>query len=124
MKNYLPNIKSFVITVKSLINSLYKLVGLEGIVWISALIYLATYSNYNQNHFTICPLSNLGIDNCPGCGLGRSVSMVLHGQFLHSFDFHWLGIPALIIILFRIFKLIRNNFNHYFKPINKGANHA
>lgn len=124
MENYLPNIKPFILQIRRITISTYKLFGLEGIVWITALIYLATFNNYNEQHFTICPLSNMGIENCPGCGLGRSVSVVLHGHFLESFNFHWFGIPALIIILFRIFQLIRNNFNLNFKPINKGVNHA
>ncbi|WP_290664271.1 DUF2752 domain-containing protein [Ignavibacterium sp.] len=118
------NIKSLTLLLKNRIILFYKLLSLEGIIWTVSLIYLASTSNYSESHFTICPLSNLGLENCPGCGLGRSVSMVLHGHLFESFDFHWLGIPALVIILSRLLQLIRNNFNLYFKPINKGVDHA
>lgn len=124
MNNYLLNIKSFILRLKSWIFLLYKLLTLEGVIWLISLIYLATVSNNSEQHFTICPLSNLGFQHCPGCSLGRAVSMILQGDIIHSFDFHWLGIPALIIILYRISQLIRNNFSIYFKPINKGVNHA
>lgn len=124
MNSYLLNIKSFILQQKNKIILFYKLLSFEGIVWFVSLIYLATLSNNIEQHFTFCPLSNLGFEHCPGCGLGKSVSLILHGHFIESFDFHWLGIPALIIILFRIFQLIRNNSKLYFKPIKKGENHA
>lgn len=124
MNSYLLNIKSFILQLKNQTILFYKLLSLEGIVWLVSLIYLATLSNSTEQHFTICPLSNLGFEHCPGCGLGKSVSLILHGHFIESFDFHWLGIPALLIIVYRISQLIRNNFNLYFKPINKGENHA
>lgn len=118
------NTKSFILKLKNKIILFYKILSLEGIVWLVSLIYLATLSNNIEQHFTFCPLSNLGFEHCPGCGLGRSISMILHGHFIESFDFHWLGIPALLIIVYRISQLIRNNFNLYFKPIIKGENHA
>lgn len=124
MNSYLLNIKSFILQQKNQIILFYKLLSLEGIVWLVSLIYLATLSDTTEQHFTICPLSNLGIEHCPGCGLGKSVSLILHGHFIESFDFHWLGIPALLIIVYRISQLIRNNSKLYFKPIKKGVNHA
>lgn len=119
MNGYLLNIKFLIIRLKSWTILFYKLLSLEGIFWVVSLIYLSTISDFSEQHFTICPLSNLGIEHCPGCGLGRSISMILHGNIFQSFDFHWLGIPALIIILLRIFQLIKNNFSIYFKPIKK-----
>lgn len=124
MKYLLLNIKSFFSRIKKKLKSLYKLIGLEGLIWLSSIVYLFTLSDYDKNHFTICPLSNLGIDYCPGCGLGRSVSMVLYGNFIESIEYHWFGIPAILIILLRIFQLVRNNFNLYFNSKNKGVNHA
>lgn len=124
MKNYLPNIKTIIGFIHSKLSDVYKLLGLEGIIWIVSLIYLASFTESNQQHFTICPLSNLGFDYCPGCGLGKSISLILHGNIFESFDFHLLGIPALIIILFRISQLIKINYLIHFKTLNKGVNHA
>lgn len=124
MKNYLPNIKAIPKFIYSKLSAVYKLLSLEGIIWIVSLIYLASLTNSNQSHFTICPLSNLGFEHCPGCGLGKSISLILHGKIFESFELHLLGIPALIIILFRIIQLIKINFQIHFKPLNKGVNHA
>ena len=124
MKNYLPNIKTIIGFIHSKLSDVYKLLGLEGIIWIVSLIYLASFTESNQQHFTICPLSNLGFEHCPGCGLGKSISLILHGNIFESFDFHLLGIPALIIILFRISQLIKINYLIHFKSLNKGVNHA
>jgi hypothetical protein len=50
----------------------------------------------------------MGIDNCPGCGLGKSISMIFHGDIIGSFNTHPLGIPALLLIVKRIYQLIKN----------------
>ncbi|HEX8376901.1 MAG TPA: DUF2752 domain-containing protein [Pedobacter sp.] len=85
--------------------------------WITALIFLA-FINPQEHHFSLCPLENLSISWCPGCGLGRSVSCILRGEFSASFSYHWFGFPAVAILLSRIFTLSKNTVilsdqNHY-----------
>jgi Protein of unknown function (DUF2752) len=84
---------------------------LEGYIWMAALIFL-TFINADSTHFTFCPFHNLGIDFCPGCGLGRSIHYLLHFEFIKSFHAHPLGGFALIIILHRIFTLIKNSIKY------------
>jgi len=92
--------------------------SLELIFWITALILLGI-SNAHEHHFTLCPLANLGFtDWCPGCGLGRSISHILHGEFTDSFSEHWFGFPALTIILFRMYTLIKKRKQYKISPIN------
>lgn len=80
---------------------------LELFFWITALVLLAA-TNAHEHHFTLCPLANLGFENwCPGCGLGRSISHILHGELTESFSEHWFGLPALLIILYRIYTLTK-----------------
>ena len=86
-----------------------RLIGLEGFIWIAALIYFAFFVNPFETHFTICPLSNAGFEHCPGCGLGNSISLFFHGYFIESFNTHILGIPALLIIFHRIYSIIKFN---------------
>jgi len=81
--------------------------NLELLIWIGSLIFLFfSYHSDSSYHFTICPLSLSGIKYCPGCGLGKSISALLNGDFRQSLQYHYLGIPALIIILMRIKSLI------------------
>lgn len=110
MINYTSNINS--VENNSLLYKIFnsiKLIGFEGFIWIVALLYFAFFVNPNSTHFTICPLSNLGFEHCPGCGLGNSIALIFRGKFSQSFDTHILGIPALLIILHRIYSII--NFN-------------
>ena len=88
-----------------------KIVGLEGFIWTFSLIYLAFYNLPFNPHFTICPLSNIGFDHCPGGGLGNSISLIFNGHLAGSVKTHILGIPALLIIISRIFTIIRFNLN-------------
>ena len=83
----------------------FKNLRLELIFWIAALIALAT-NNPIDHHFTLCPLAILGFEVwCPGCGLGRSISYLFQGEFALSVHQHWLGIPAVGIIFYRIYQL-------------------
>ena len=84
-------------------------VGFEATIWILGLFYLIVVNNPVKSHFSICPLSNLGFDFCPGCGLGNSISYFFKGDFLLSFNSHPLGILAIVILTFRIFIIIKNN---------------
>ena len=83
----------------------------ESLFWLSALLYLAVINPYEPRHISFCLFSLAGIENCPGCGLGKSISMIFHGNFIDSFNSHPLGLPALILISQRIFKLVINTIN-------------
>lgn len=98
-----------------IIKKYFNLIGLEALIWIVGLLYLAFFSPVDQTHFTICPLANAGFEYCPGCGLGHSITQFLHGRFLQSFQTHPLGFFALIIIIHRIFTLIIKNIINYKK---------
>lgn len=87
---------------------LYWRIGLETLIWVTALGYLVIHSPYTQTEFTICPLRNLGFHYCPGCGLGRAVSFLLHGDVVRSVQTHILGIPATIMLFCRTFSLLNN----------------
>ena len=85
----------------------------ELLFWVAALLLLATTSTSSltaHQDFSFCPLANLGITWCPGCGIGRSISLLLHGQLQESLSMHWFGIPALLILLYRIFILFKQLF--------------
>jgi len=85
------------------------MLGLEGIIWIAGFVYLAFFSNPGQSHFTICPLAHLGINYCPGCGLGNSISYIFRGEIINSISAHPLGLAAILVISFRIIELTLKN---------------
>jgi hypothetical protein len=97
----------------SKITGLWSLLGFEASVWIVGLLYLAFIHSPGEAHFSICPLANIGVDFCPGCGLGNSITYLFNGDFVSSFNSHPLGIFALIVISKRIFSLIKNNWRRY-----------
>jgi len=89
----------------------FKKYDFEALFWLVAMLYLTFINPYAPKHLDFCLFSLLGIENCPGCGLGKSISMLFHGDFVASFNAHPLGIPAIILILKRIYKLIKNKIN-------------
>jgi len=99
--------------VSKLVSLILKLIGLEATIWIFGLVYLVFINDPQSIHFTICPLANLGIDFCPGCGLGNSISYLFQGEMSASIHAHPLGIFALIIITMRIITIIKNNRRMY-----------
>jgi hypothetical protein len=86
-----------------------KFLGFEGTIWVLALFYLAFFVNPGETHLTICPLANIGIDYCPGCGLGNSISYIFNGEIINSFNSHPLGLLAVSIILYRIISIYLKN---------------
>lgn len=82
-------------------------ISIEAVLWTIALLYLLFINPYEVQKFTLCPFHNMGIEYCPGCGLGRSISFLYHGDFIHSLKTHPLGIAAFILILLRIIQLTK-----------------
>jgi hypothetical protein len=109
----ITNEKSFLVLFLIKIKKYWKLTGLETLIWTIGLLFLIFIHHPGEAHFTICPLSNLGVEFCPGCGLGNSISYLFRGDFISSIHSHPLGIFALIIITLRIFTIIKNNWRRY-----------
>jgi hypothetical protein len=80
----------------------------ELMFWILSIVFLALMSPGTAPHLSLCIFKFFGITFCPGCGLGHSISHFFHGNIQASFSSHPLGIFAVIIILFRIYKLLQN----------------
>ncbi len=80
--------------------------------WITSLVLLAFMDPKTDIHYSFCLFKFMGLKFCPGCGLGHSISFLFHGQLKNSFSAHPLGVFAVLIILFRIFRL---TFLHHFK---------
>lgn len=79
--------------------------------WIASLSMLAMMPSGNDAHFSLCVFKLMGINWCPGCGLGHSINYLFHGNIQASLSSHPLGIFAVIIILYRIYKLLQLHFS-------------
>jgi hypothetical protein len=83
---------------------------LEAIAWTIGLVYLACIDPQASNHLTLCPFKILGFNHCPGCGLGLSISYLLHGDPVNAWNSHPLGFFAVPILVLRIVSLIKQFF--------------
>jgi Protein of unknown function (DUF2752) len=87
--------------------------------WTSGLILLAIMPPGPDVHYSFCVFKMMGFNFCPGCGLGHSISYLFHGDIQSSLEAHPLGPFAIVIILFRIYKLLclkillKNNKTNY-----------
>ena len=95
-------------------NVIKKYFSFELSFWIVSLMYLVMI-NPAESHFSLCLFNRLGFTWCPGCGIGHSISYLLHGEFLKSLETHWLGTFALLVIVYRILQLIFNTYSNYNK---------
>jgi hypothetical protein len=84
----------------------------EAVAWIVGLILLASMDPL-QSHASFCPLAATGIEWCPGCGLGHSLAWLFRAEFIRSFQEHWLGLPAVLILSYRILQIIRTNLKDF-----------
>jgi hypothetical protein len=97
--------------------------NLEALIWVAVILYFIVSPVHTESHFTICPLSLAGFEYCPGCGLGRSMILLLHGHFLESLRMHPLSIFALAILTARIIIVFRN-YDKRQKQLNTLNNHS
>lgn len=79
----------------------------EAWVWILGLVGVAVLAPTLENTVTFCIPNMLGVDWCPGCGLGRSIAHLARGDVQASFSAHPFAIPAVAILTTHIFHLIR-----------------
>jgi hypothetical protein len=85
----------------------------EAAVWLTGLLALACYSPATDAHVCWCVFNRLGLEFCPGCGLGRSVAYALHGDIARSWQAHPLGIFALNVLSYRIVSLMLTFIKNY-----------
>lgn len=88
-----------------------KSLPLELIIWIAAITFLYIDYPFNEQH-SFCIVKLMGFSWCPGCGIGRAISLFMHGEFMQSFHAHYLGSFALLVLLQRIVILTKNYFRH------------
>ena len=91
---------------------------LELITWIVALILLACMNPVSGTHYSLCIFKLLGIEFCPGCGIGHSISYLLQGDLSNSLHAHPLGVFAVAMILYRIYQLALLHKIFHFKKRN------
>lgn len=92
----------------------------ELMVWIAALGSLALMDPSTDTHYSFCFFKLIGIQYCPGCGLGHSISFLFHGNLKASFNAHPLGLFAVVVIVARIYKLSSFHIFPHFKKYNYG----
>jgi hypothetical protein len=80
----------------------------EALVWLAALLLLA-FVPPGQTQQTFCVWHHLGIESCPGCGLGHSIAEAFKGQIAASFFKHPLGLFAIALMAWRIVWLVYFN---------------
>lgn len=76
------------------------------LLFFSTALVLLYFLNPAQEHHSLCIINRLGFDFCPGCGLGRSIHYLMHGEFGKSFQIHPLGFFGFFVIIYRIYSLI------------------
>jgi hypothetical protein len=90
-----------------LISDVCRRINLEALVWIVGLLFLAFSHPDGSSHSSLCIFKNMGFKYCPGCGLGHSISYFLHGEVTRSLQTHPLGIFATVMLVSRIFSLLK-----------------
>ena len=88
---------------------------IELLFFITALVCLFFIAP-NKPHFSLCPLAAAGFNFCPGCGLGRSIYLLMHFELHQAWSIHPLGFFALIVIIHRIYTLTKKEMKLY-KPL-------
>jgi hypothetical protein len=74
--------------------------------------YLGDTNLFSFTRKVPCLFQYLFDFDCFGCGITRSLILLLHGDFLDSFNMHLLGVPVFCCLLV--------SFIHELRNLNKG----
>ncbi len=85
----------------------FRVTNPEAFIWISGILVLAFINVDGSSHFSVCPFKNIGLDFCPGCGLGKSIHYLLSLEIDKSLNAHPLGLFAFAVLLRRIYELLK-----------------
>lgn len=90
----------------------------EALIWALGLAALAAGDPTSDFHFTLFwPQWVFGIES-PGRGLGHSIGYLFRGDFQSSLQTHWLGAPAVALLLWRIASLQIRKFRNMGETAN------
>lgn len=92
-------------------------IPLEALIWTAGLIALYLIDPASPGKPDLCLVHRLGLGSCPGCGLGAAIHHLLHGRLSGSWMSHPLGIPALAVLLLRIYNLVRETTRAYLRKV-------
>jgi hypothetical protein len=95
----------------------------EAACWSVGLLLLALMEPAGEHLFSLCPVSWVLETGCPGCGLGRSIAYLFRAEWLASWQAHPLGLPAVLVLCWRIGSLSRQSLRMYKHSSNK-TNHG
>lgn len=90
----------------------------EAGVWLLGLWLLAGMEPTGDHLFSLCPVSWVWQGGCPGCGLGHSIAYLFRGELESSWQAHPLGVPALLLLSWRVtglFAQFRKLYLHHSK---------
>lgn len=84
--------------------------AVEAAVWTIGLLAMVTMDPQGEHLFSLCPLNAAGVTFCPGCGLGHAIAYLARGAVVESIRAHPLGIPAVLLLVTHIGRLVRGAF--------------
>ena len=76
---------------------------LQPLSWTIVLVVLY-FMDRSSTSGSLCLFQFLGLENCPGCGIGHSISEALHFNFSKSFEAHIMGLPATVFLILFIIR--------------------
>ena len=92
--------------------SVLKCIEYEAVIWLGGLILLALSNPLSDEHFTLfLPDLLFGIKS-PGFNLGHSIAHFFNFDIINSFNAHPLGIPAVLILGYRILVLTKKTISN------------
>lgn len=81
----------------------------EAAIWVAGLAAMA-WMDPTTTGASWCVFAQLGIEWCPGCGLGHAIAHLARGEWAASLQAHPLGIAVVILLMGRVGTLLRDAY--------------
>ncbi|MFL9484092.1 DUF2752 domain-containing protein [Chitinophagaceae bacterium LWZ2-11] len=70
-----------------------------------SLIFGSTLLDWLDKHLIPCPVKKFLHIECPGCGIQRSILLLLKGKVVESFNMYPATIPIFLMLVYLVFHL-------------------
>jgi hypothetical protein len=86
---------------------------------LGAFLIVPAFIDPEVHTVSYCLFQNIGIEFCPGCGLGRSVAYIYRANLTASFQMHPAGLLMVMVLVSRIIQIFTRNTKIKKKTLNE-----
>lgn len=94
-------------------NELLKSLGKVGLYILLPLVFVVVPTSWFESRRSMCLIRNVFGVKCPGCGMTRAISCVVHGNFKKALHYNKLVVVVFPLLCYTWLQSVRAEYRRY-----------